>query len=440
MSFFKKISFVSAALFLLACTDYVADIDEQIEELEATIKISSSGGSVKSSSSVKTPSSSEGSISSSSKKIESSSSNSSFNQFNPDIKYGELLDSRDGQTYKTVKIGSQTWMAENLNYETDDSFCPDGNEKNCSTYGRLYKWNSAKTVCPAGWHLPSKDEFVTLLAKVGGGFMAGTELKALAGWNNKGNGLDSYGFSAIPAGYKSSDGQYAGVGYRAHFWSSTEDRDGYAYYMYVVYNDTAGYVGGNYYGKNELSVRCLKVDSSSVRSSSSVKSSSSSEAPISSSSEKKESSSSSSRLNQFNPDIEYGVLLDSRDSLTYKTVTIGSQTWMAENLNFKTDSSFCYGNDESNCITYGRLYTWTVATSACPSGWHLPSSDEWNTLLTAVGGASTAGAVLKAAARMISGSRRSLLATGITTGFTMARATPRSSGALLTTMALVRIT
>ena len=99
----------------------------------------------------------------------------------------------------------------------------------------------------------------------------------------------------------------------------------------------------------------------------------------------------------------YGTLTDTRDGKTYKTVTIGDQTWMAENLNYadsvKTPSlkgkSWCYDGVAGYCEKYGRLYTWAAAKTVCPEGWHLPSYDEWNTLFTAVGGSSTAGAKLK---------------------------------------------
>ena len=80
----------------------------------------------------------------------------------------DVVDMRDGKKYKTVKIGSQTWMAENLNYETQDSYCYENDESNCSKYGRLYTWTAAKKACPSGWHLPSKAEFETLFSSVGG--------------------------------------------------------------------------------------------------------------------------------------------------------------------------------------------------------------------------------------------------------------------------------
>lgn len=94
--------------------------------------------------------------------------------------------------------------------------------------------------------------------------------------------------------------------------------------------------------------------------------------------------------------VQTGKMTDSRDGQTYKTVVIGNQTWMAENLNYKTkQKSWCNGNDESNCAKYGRLYTWKAAMNACPSGWHLPSKVEFETLSDKAGGYDVAGKKLK---------------------------------------------
>ena len=89
------------------------------------------------------------------------------------------------------------------------------------------------------------------------------------------------------------------------------------------------------------------------------------------------------------------TMTDPRDGKKYKTVQIGKQIWMAENLNYKTGESWCNGNMDSNCDKYGRLYTWKVAMSACPSGWHLPSKNEFDVLINEVGGVETAGKMIK---------------------------------------------
>ena len=77
-----------------------------------------------------------------------------------------IMDSRDGKTYKIAKIGNQVWMAENLNYETNGSYCYKDDPEKCAKYGRLYIWESALNACPVGWHLPTKGEYETLLGYV----------------------------------------------------------------------------------------------------------------------------------------------------------------------------------------------------------------------------------------------------------------------------------
>ena len=195
-----------------------------------------SSSSAKSSSSQKTESSSSEitepaeESSSSSEELESSSGESPFN---PEIEYGELIDSRDGQTYKTVVIGTQTWMAQNLNYETDSSFCYNDSVKYCTMYGRFYTWSFSSSACPDGWHLPSKVEWELLLTEIGGESIASKVLKSTIGWNENGNSTNAFGFTILPSGSKRDNGKYDGEGGFARFWSSTEHDSKYVFYLYL---------------------------------------------------------------------------------------------------------------------------------------------------------------------------------------------------------------
>ena len=218
---------------------------------------SSSSGKVTEPAEVTLSSSSETKSSSSSAVTSSSSSKG------PELAEESFTDTRDGQTYKTVTVGTQTWMAENLNYETANSYCYNDNSANCTKYGRLYTWGAAKTACPSGWHLPDTTEWKALFTAVGGSSTAGTKLKSTSAWNNSGNGTDAFGFSALPAGGRDSYGDYYYEGYYADFWSSTEDssdstEDGSdcAYFMRLYYSYDYADLNNNYkyYG---FSVRCV---------------------------------------------------------------------------------------------------------------------------------------------------------------------------------------
>ena len=188
------------------------------------------------------------------------SDNSSTSSSNDNM--GQFTDSRDGQTYKTVTIGTQTWMAQNLNYEMENSFCGDDG---CAKFGRYYKWEAAMDACPSGWRLPTMDEFETLFTAVGGKKVAGKMLKSTSGWKDKndgtsGNGSDDFGFSALPAGYRKINGTFERVGDFSEFWSSTECDDPF---NPDVYDVAIGYyfdgVIVDYSSRSEgYSVRCVK--------------------------------------------------------------------------------------------------------------------------------------------------------------------------------------
>jgi len=147
------------------------------------------------------------------------------NHFNSNITYTSFTDSRDGKSYKSVRIGTQTWMAENLNYAGDGSngdMCYEDKPSNCAKYGRLYTGESAtyNSYCPAGWHVPSETEWGTLYNFVNGATSGGRALKAKSGWNNNGSGTDDYGFSALPGGRVDDDISY-GAGNSGYWWTST---------------------------------------------------------------------------------------------------------------------------------------------------------------------------------------------------------------------------
>jgi len=236
----------------------------------------------------------------------------------------------DIKQYKTVKIGSQTWMAENLNYKTGKSWCFENDNYNCNMYGRLYDWNTAVKACPGGWHLPTRREWNELAQNA-------DVLDSTTGFSIMFGGNLSGEFShAVPVNeYKFLNKEKSG-----NWWSAPEYGNNNAYSRHIkagenevnegVSNKSLGY-----------SVRCVQ-----------------------------------------NIQAKTGKTNDIKQ---YKTVKIGNQTWMAENLNYKTGKSWCFEDDEFYCNKYGRLYDWNTATKVCPAGWHLPGDNEWNELEKAAG-------------------------------------------------------
>lgn len=221
-------------------------------------------------------------------------------------KYGEMLDTRDGQVYKTTEIcdsnneNCQTWMAQNLNYRyvgvkysysgyTSDStsWCY-GNSANCDKYGRLYTWSAVmdsaarfsvnaetkcgygktctpnsphRGICPEGWHVPTNEEYSSLYKNIGGSNTAGSLLKSTSGWEDNGdksgNGIDRYGFSVVPAGFKGIGGGMKNEHYDAVLWAASEDDSISAWIQYFYFDHDYAYQGSNNKGISR-SLRCLK--------------------------------------------------------------------------------------------------------------------------------------------------------------------------------------
>ena len=338
--------------------------------------------------------------------------------------------------YRTVVIGTQTWMAENLNYAVAGSKCyGEGGEvmigydydedeimptstststttlsatevqANCDKYGRLYDWATAMAlppscnenscfdqiqelhqgICPSGWHIPSIYDYRILMEYVD---YSGAKLKATSGWEENGNGTDEFGFSALPSGWGIPGGYFstpsevfAFVGVRGSWWSATTmDEDDrftlnalFLYIRIMPMDDPRAYDmddAGSY--KSFLSsVRCLK-----------------------------DYGGGGGGDNGGGGD--GGELGDKGNDIgNYRTAVIGTQTWMAENLNYAVEGSKCCDKDPANCDKYGRLYDWATAMALpsscnsnscssqiqsphqgiCPSGWHIPSDDDWDILI-----------------------------------------------------------
>ena len=93
--------------------------------------------------------------------------------------------------------------------------------------------------------------------------------------------------------------------------------------------------------------------------------------------------------------VEGSFIIDSRDGQVYNIVEIGNQFWLERNMNYPVENSWCYDDDTENCNVYGRLYDWESANLACPTGWKLPSSEEWLELVNFLGGFDAAGGPLK---------------------------------------------
>jgi len=225
--------------------------------------------------------------------ISENANEGSNNTFKKNESFQSFTDSRDGNVYKTVTIGEQVWMAENLRYLPEVSSPSEGSEtaphyyvydykvnslteakgsKNYKTYGVLYNWPAAiqessssssnpsgiQGVCPSGWHLPSKEEWNELDDYTGD--ETGGKLKEIgtSHWNEPNKcASDSFGFKALPGGDRYGEGIFGNKGIKAYYWSATKNSSTSAYYSYLDYNNCLIDI---YYRstRSGFSVRCLK--------------------------------------------------------------------------------------------------------------------------------------------------------------------------------------
>ena len=419
------------ALALTACTDS-ASVDTP-EEPESSETIDSSSDKA-------TPTSSEGANSSANTGLSSGTSETaqSSSSVNPEssttpeessssdtgpVSPGDsFTDTRDGKTYKLVTIGSQIWMAENMKYG-DSS---------------LYVSQDAQKICPEGFHLPSSEEFKTLVAYAGGADIAGQKLKSTTGWPDlpaydNWNGTDEFGFNAKPV--ESGNG----TGTDENYWTSTHDYGNYSTIVFFKfdphptskvdstapqseYGDTYPFCQG---GKNasptktcfingepdtRLSVRCLSnilkcggkyIDYTKQFCQDDVAYDICYGHQYDGKKYKCEDSVIRDRATDsvykpswvfLNPEKEYGIFQDTRDGQYYKTINIDGVVWFAENLNYALEGSLCYEDSLYYCDIYGRLYTHKQALAEgdsiptghwqgnCPPGSHLATYEEYHAI------------------------------------------------------------
>lgn len=358
---------LALAFLFAACSNYQEEFDNNFGALEYVDDVdysspsggdnplfSSSDDNDSLSSSVPTSSSEE--VSSSSAKSSSSSESSSssivpMSSYTPPPgSYGKI--DYKGQTYRTVKIGDQEWMAENMNADEDGSVCYKDSTKYCDMYGRLYSWDAAMKVCPEGWRLPDTTDWTILFDAVGGKAQAATRLKATTSWtqNGDGNGDDAFGFSVFAAGGANESGSllYLGKGNSASFWTSVKGNNNIVWSVGMYWSDAKVTINETILSDG-LSVRCLKDAK-----------------PLSSSSVSSSSSDYSSSGEFTDPRLDNGG-----PSHIYPYVRYNGLVWMDEDLSYRTDQM------EMGNFSH-PLYSWKSAQEACPPGWRLPTIDEFN--------------------------------------------------------------
>jgi uncharacterized protein (TIGR02145 family) len=341
----------------------------------------------------------------------------------------QICDKRDGTRYVYVPIGKQTWLAENLRYNAEGSICFNNIEKNCTNYGRMYRFQNifcdsedcqtqwgvvdpdklgGEVACPEGWHLPSTGELEELWTTSDPNFVPGSEASGI-GNNSSGkklkvkawNGTDDYGFAALPGGYCGDGcGNFYQINNMSFWWH-------YGFGAPVPLTKswrltTSSTNGGDAvddafqsYGTSAFYVRCLKTVAQTTPSPETP--------PANLACSGAGTGSQKCHLGKWKDHFT-----DARDGQEYPYVNINGKDWMAKNLNFNENKgSVCYNGLAANCEAYGRLYNWgtamglppasqtcvysnpgsecgkmigTTHQGVCPEGWHIPNKLEWDQL------------------------------------------------------------
>jgi len=174
---------------------------------------------------------------------------------------GTYNDSRDGKVYKTITIGKQTWMAENIAFKAESGcWAYNNDQNNVKTYGYLYNWETARKGCPSGWHLSSKDDWSALLTYLGGELIAGDKLKEAGTdhWQKPVSAAtNEKGFTCLPGGFRNDQSEFYNLGLMCFYWCSTEENTEKANHI-LVYSHTKDVTISYIEKNNGFSVRCVK--------------------------------------------------------------------------------------------------------------------------------------------------------------------------------------
>jgi uncharacterized protein (TIGR02145 family) len=303
----------------------------------------------------------------------------------------------------------------------------DNDAANNTAYGKLYNWyavNDSRGLCPAGWHVPSDAEWTTLETSLGGSAVAGGKMKTTTGWNAPNTGANnSSGFTGLPGDYRSFNGTYEAVCYCGAWWSSSGFDSNHAWFRILNYDNSALDRTFNR-RQNGFSVRCVKdsetspiqgctdgsacnflADATQDDGSCLYQNATCDDGDVNTTNDVINSDCVCAGIILPPPLYTMGNGVTDIEGNFYPSILINGQEWMQKNLAVSkyrngdpiptgfdnatwqstTSGAYAiYNNDAANNTTYGKLYNWYAVNDSrglCPTGWHVPSDSEWNTLI-----------------------------------------------------------